>query len=406
MTVLRRAMVLLTLLVAGPTVRADDSDGAKVYKKVIHSVVWVHSTRDKGLATGSGTLVDREKRLVLTNYHVVEDNPRARVFFPYFRDGKPIAEKKYYSDRAKDLAIAGKVIAVEKTVDLALIQLDHLPAGVTAVPVAAQSVEPGQTVHSVGNTGKSDALWGYVPGKVRQVYKKEWRAKLDGNRILRFKAEVVETDSATNPGDSGGPLLNDKGELVGVTQGGAVDAQLVSTFVDVTEVQRLLRSEGVKTTKADEPKKTSPTGESKRDKPATVADGGKFFTEETVKKLQDAVNDLHAKQKVDLLVETFATVPKDDLEKVKGMKPDERTKYMREWATKRSTAETVSGFVVVVCKEPRNFYISSSPDVAARFPADFDQKLIKTLLDGLKNQKGDDAILEVAKMVKDNVKAK
>ncbi len=399
---LRRLVALFMLVTLVPVVQADD-DGAKVYKKVIHSVVWVHSTRDRGLATGSGTLVDREKRLVLTNYHVVEDNPRAKVFFPYFRDGKPIAEKKYYSDRAKELGIAGKVIAIEKTVDLALIQLDHLPEGVTAVPVAAKSVEPGDTVHSVGNAGKSDALWGYVPGKVRQVYKKEWRAKLDANRVLRFKAEVVETDSATNPGDSGGPLLNNAGELVGVTQGGAIDAQLVSTFVDVSEVQRLLRSEGVKTTKAEEPKKPAAA---KRDKPVAVADGGKVFGEEAAKKLQAAVNDLHAKQKVDLLVETFATVPKDDVEKVKAMTPDERKKYVREWATKRSTAETVSGFVVLICKEPRNFYISSSPDVAGRFPDDFTQKLIKTLVDGLKNQKADDAILEIAKLIQDTAKAK
>lgn len=397
---LRPALVLFALLTLAPAGRADDG-GAAVYKKVIHSVVWVHSTRDRGLATGSGTLVDRDKRLVLTNYHVVEDNPRAQVFFPYFRDGKPIAEKKYYTDRAKDLAIAGRVLAVEKTVDLALIQLDRLPDGVSAVPVAAKSVEPGQTVHSVGNTGKSDALWGYVPGKVRQVYKKEWRAKLD-TRVLRFKAEVVETDSATNPGDSGGPLLNDAGELVGVTQGGAIDAQLVSTFVDVTEVQRLLKSEGVKTAaKADEPKK--PTA---RDKPVAVADGGKFFTADTVKKLQEAVADLRDKQKLDLLVETYATPPTADVEKVKGMKPDERTQYVKEWAISRGKAEGVHGVVILICGDPKKFYIATSPDAKERFPAEFDRKLIAKLTDGLKNQKADDAILEIAKLVKDEGKAK
>lgn len=399
---LRRVIALLTLLLAVPAGRADDSDGAKVYKKVIHSVVWVHSTRDKGLATGSGTLVDREKRLVLTNYHVVEDNPRARVFFPYFRDGKPIAEKKYYTDRAKELGIAGKVLAVEKTVDLALIQLDHLPDGVTAVPVAAKSVEPGQTVHSVGNTGKSDALWGYVPGKVRQVYKKEWRAKIDANRILRFKAEVVETDSATNPGDSGGPLLNDKGELVGVTQGGAVDAQLVSTFVDVSEVQRLLKSEGVKTTRPEAPKSAAP----KRDKAVKVADAAKFFKEETIKQFQTEANELYEKKQLDFLLETYAAPPKADVEKVKAMKPEERQKYMKEWATKRGKAEGVSGIVIVILKEPKNFYVATSPDANPRFPSDLNHRIVTRLTDGLKTNKADDAILEIAKWVKDEVKPK
>ena len=71
------------------------------------SVVWVHSTRGRGLATGSGSLIDRGRRLVLTNYHVVEDNPRANVFFPAFRDGQPVSEKKYYLDRASRLGIPG-----------------------------------------------------------------------------------------------------------------------------------------------------------------------------------------------------------------------------------------------------------------------------------------------------------
>lgn len=398
---LRRVFVLLTLLLAVPAVRADDG-GATVYKKTLHSVVWVISPRDRGEAQGSGTLVDREKRLILTNYHVVEDHPRAKVFFPYFRDGKPVAEKSYYKDHAKDLAIGGKVIAVEKTVDLALIQLDHLPSGVTAVPVAAKSVEPGQTVHSIGNTGKSDALWGYVAGKVRQVYKKEWRAKLE-DRTLRFKAEVVETDSATNPGDSGGPLLNDKGELVGVTQGGAIDAQLVSTFVDVTEVQRLLRSEGVKTAKAEEPKKPEAP---KRDKPVKAADTAKFFKDETVKKFQDEVKELYEKKQLDFLVETYAVPPKDELEKVKAMKAEERQKYMKDWATKRGKAEGVSGIVIVILKEPKNFYVATSPDANPRFPSDLNHRIITRLTDGLKNNKADDALLEIAQWVKDEVKPK
>ena len=57
---------------------------------------------------------------------------------------------------------------------------------------------------------------------------------------------MVETDSPTNPGDSGGPLVNDKGELVAVTEGGAVNAQLLSTFIDVSEVQHCFPSAEVR----------------------------------------------------------------------------------------------------------------------------------------------------------------
>src|SRR5262249_44416602 len=54
----------------------------------------------------------------------------------------------------------------------------------------------------------------------------------------------IETSSGTNKGDSGGPLLNDKCELVGVTQGfvvGGDDARPVSLFIDVSEVKNLLK---------------------------------------------------------------------------------------------------------------------------------------------------------------------
>src|SRR5579885_2157067 len=207
------AALALTLAAApAPASAQEAGGGAKVYRQAVPSVVWVHSTRDRGLATGSGSLIDRDRRLILTNYHVVEDNPRATVFFPVFRDGQPIPEKQYYRDRKDRLGIRGRVVAVDRQADLALIQIESVPAGVKAIPLAPASPEPGESVHSIGNAGKSDALWGYVRGTVRQVYRKKWKAQLEPNKVLTFEAKVVETDSATNHGDSGGPLLNDKGE--------------------------------------------------------------------------------------------------------------------------------------------------------------------------------------------------
>src|SRR5439155_24634916 len=77
-------------------------------------------------------------------------------------------------------------------------------------------------------------LWVYTSGTVRQVYHKQWKA-MGMNMIFDLEAQVVETQSPTNAGDSGGPLVNDRGELVGVTQGGATGAQLLSTFIDLSE---------------------------------------------------------------------------------------------------------------------------------------------------------------------------
>ena len=54
---------------------------------------------------------------------------------------------------------------------------------------------------------------------------------------MQFESMVVETTSPLNPGDSGGPVVNDRGELVAVTEGGSSAAMnTISILIDVSEV--------------------------------------------------------------------------------------------------------------------------------------------------------------------------
>jgi len=379
---------------------AQEADGSKIYKKVVPSVVWIHSNRPRGYATGTGTLIDLERKLVLTNYHVVEEESTAKLYFPTISNGQPKAEKKYYKDRAS-LAIGGRVVARDKRADLALIQLERVPEGIVAVPVSLMSVEPGQAVHSIGNTGKSDALWGYLQGKVRTVADKKWKAQLEPGRVLEFHAKVVETDSATNPGDSGGPLMNEKAELVGVTQGGALDAQLLSTFIDVSEVRRLMNSDDVKRIRGG--LKVTATA-TKRTTATTLSDAAKLFKEETAKAAQTDIDDFFKTHKLDVLVETFAAVPMKDAEKVKGMKSTERIAYMKEWSKSRVASEKASGFGILICNDPKSLYVDLTEDAKARFPDDFAIKVRDKLIEGLKKDKRDESLTDVLKMIRDNIK--
>jgi S1-C subfamily serine protease len=131
--------------------------GVTVYRHVLRSSVWIHSERGGGKeARGSGSLVDKGRRLVLTNYHVVGDVKKATVFFPsYGSDKKVIPERKYYLDRIEKLGIPGEVVEIDKEGDLALIRIDRIPDGVVELSLANASPDPGQTVHSIGNPGKS-----------------------------------------------------------------------------------------------------------------------------------------------------------------------------------------------------------------------------------------------------------
>src|SRR5262249_56449653 len=120
--------------------------------------------------------------------------------------------------------------------DLAVLRLDSLPDHVKAMPLAARSAGPGDTVHSVGNSGVLvGKLWRYTAGKVRSVYQAEILTE-DG----LLKARILETQSPINGGDSGGPLVNDRGELVGVVNSTQKQSRLVSCSVDVGEVRAFL----------------------------------------------------------------------------------------------------------------------------------------------------------------------
>src|SRR5260370_33661986 len=97
-------IVTLAASVLLPTtgIARDAEDSAKVYQTILKSIVWIHSARDKGrVATGSGTLIDKQRRLVLTNYHVVGNNNRVTVLIPAYRGTNPSTEREYYTDRLK-----------------------------------------------------------------------------------------------------------------------------------------------------------------------------------------------------------------------------------------------------------------------------------------------------------------
>lgn len=375
-------------------VQAEEPSGSSIYKKTIPSVAWIFSKRSSGYSTGTGTLIDVERRLVLTNYHVVESNPKASVYFPVFRDGRAIPERAYYQARGDRLALQGNVILLNKQADLALIQLDQTPKDVAAVPIAEKSVGPGDRIHSIGNAGKSGALWGYVSGTVRQVYNKRWKAKL-GRNTVNFQAKVVETDSPTNPGDSGGPLLNDAGELVGVTQGGAIDAQLVSFFIDRSEVEELLQRREVQQLKKDAVR-TQIAG---RTTPLSVTDNAKIFSDEATKSANERLAWFY-KQGFDMLIETHTEAPKEWLDKAIMAKPEEREKLFNDWLEELRKERDASGIAILICMKPRYIGVQIPGAWRRRFPKDFASTLASTLIENFKAMEYDKALNEVIESTK------
>ena len=214
--------------------------GEEVYQRTLRSTAYVAVRLASGAqGNGTGSLIDKKRRLVLTAFHVVNNASDVRIFFPAFdAQGNVIAERSYYAQRAARMMIVGRVIAHSPKTDVALIQLDSLPAGVPELPLAKSSSSPGSRVHTVGNPGASAGLWAYTVGAVKQVARRQYtfatRQSID--------AFVVETQNPINKGDSGGPVVNDRVELVAINSGGGANIREGTLCIDVREVKALLRS--------------------------------------------------------------------------------------------------------------------------------------------------------------------
>jgi len=222
-------------LLSAPESRANPT----VYEKALGSTGWVIVPSDaKSSSLGTCWVVDRGRRLAITCRHIVGKAREALVYFPCSVKGEVMAESRHYLHNVA--AIPARIIASDEAKDLALLQLEAVPDGVKALPLAPRSARPGEVVHSVGNAGLGEGmedgtLWWYTRGNVRQIHRRKVKTS-DGPGYVR----LLQTQSPVNQGDSGGPVLNDQGQLVGVTHGFEADVRLVSDNIDVQEVKAFL----------------------------------------------------------------------------------------------------------------------------------------------------------------------
>lgn len=277
--------IAFAIVLACPIVAVADDN---VYKKALKSTVWImqESSREGNrinFRTGSGALIDVQKKLVLTNHHVVGGKPSATVFFPMLdRRGNLVPEReKYMEMKRAGGGINAKVLLSDATRDLAILQLDSVPRGAPALRLAKESPSPGDRVHSIGSPGVSGALFNYTGGDVKSVYQKTIRftPTPEDPKGMVLNARIIETNSSTNKGDSGGPLMNDRAELVGVAQSivGGNDAftRPVSIFVDLSEIKALLKQHRISLSNAPAATVASDDSDSKKPEKAAATSAPK-----------------------------------------------------------------------------------------------------------------------------------
>ena len=141
-------------------------------------------------ALGSGFVLDKQGHIV-TNYHVVEGAQQVEVSF---------SNQKTYK---------AKVVGTDPSTDLAVLRVDVSSRALTPLMLAdSDKVTVGDTVVAIGNPFGLDrtATAGIVSALQRLV------TAPNGQTI----DHVIQTDAPINSGNSGGPLLNAEGEVIGV----------------------------------------------------------------------------------------------------------------------------------------------------------------------------------------------
>jgi S1-C subfamily serine protease len=199
----------------------------------------------------AGVLVDADKKLVVTAEHVVhrvirDGTLKTSVMFPVLdKAGKINTNAAYYLKNRQSLSIAGDVIYFDRTKDVAIIQLEKAPAGVKAIPLATAELEPGDKLHVIGNsTFFEGGAFDHCAGTVRnQFYMHKTTVTPAAFPLRDYVFYSLCTDVPTNQGDSGGPTVNNMGELVAVISTGTVgtgNRQVEDTSVHFREIKSAL----------------------------------------------------------------------------------------------------------------------------------------------------------------------
>ena len=207
---------------------ADESMESKVVKKSIDSVVGITTKSEVTQQTlfgpqsgyvegiGSGSIVSSDG-YILTNSHVVS-NGEASDISVLFNDGTTTPAKLVWNDSTLDLAI----LKVEK---------DDLPAMKLA---DSDDVGVGDRVVAIGNPLgfelQSTVTSGIISGLNRTVNFQNG-AQMDG---------LMQTDAAINSGNSGGALLNSKGEQIGINSAKAGNSDGIGFAIPINTVKNVI----------------------------------------------------------------------------------------------------------------------------------------------------------------------
>ena len=192
------------------TVIVNDGSLSASVEKVYDAVMMIQNYKGEQIqSTGSGFVykTDNNYGYILTNHHVIDGATRIILV------------------RSDDKEIEAEVLGSDEYLDLAVLKIKKGDVIDTAVIGTSENSKIGDTVFTIGSPlgyeYRGTVTDGILSGKNRMV-----AVSISGN-TNDYVMKVLQTNAAVNPGNSGGPLLNAKGEVIGI-----ISLKLVQTEVE------------------------------------------------------------------------------------------------------------------------------------------------------------------------------
>jgi S1-C subfamily serine protease len=180
---------------------AEEQTNVSVYEQANPSVVNINTRsvqidhffgmQREAEGTGSGAVLDRDGH-ILTNYHVIDGADQIEI---------NLASNKSYP---------AVLIGGDKEQDIAVLKVDAPAAELTPITLGSSDhLRVGQRVYVLGNPFGWD---GTLSTGIVSSLNRDLPSRVPG----RLMQALIQTDAAMNPGNSGGPLLNTSGQMIGM----------------------------------------------------------------------------------------------------------------------------------------------------------------------------------------------